>query len=300
MPDPAPPLGWRVLQGAVIVLAGWIAFSPALHGAWLWDDALEVARNPDLRGLAGLARIWRGTMNPDYLPVKGTVDWLGWQLWGGHVFGYHALNLALHLAGAFLLWRLLGRLGLRQAWLGALLFAIHPLTVESVAWISELKNTLSLPLLLLAMIAYVDYDEARAAGPGGPAAGSAYRESLLCFALALLAKSSGVMFPAVILLYAWWRRGRIAPADGWASAPFFALSLLRGVATLVLQHRWAPPESVAAPGGLLSRIEAAGLALSRLPVQGGLAGGPAPPSIPAGASIPPTLGNFLPWIFFAG
>src|SRR5476651_495166 len=202
--DPAPSRGMRLLQAAVIVLAGWFAFSPALHGAWLWDDAMEVARNVNLRGTAGLERIWLGTMNLDYLPVKSTVQWLGWQVWGAHVYGYHALNLALHVTSALLLWQLLRRLGLRSAWLGGLLFVVHPLTVESVAWISELKNTLSLPFLLLAMIAWVDYDAARARDPQGPAAGPAYRRCLGFFLLALLSKSSGVMFPVILLLHAWW------------------------------------------------------------------------------------------------
>ena len=295
--DPVPIRAQRILQAAVLVLAGWAAFSPALHGAWLWDDAVEVARNPDLRGLAGLARIWRGTASPDYLPLKSSVDWLAWQLWGAHVFGYHVLNLALHLTGAFLLWQLLARLGLRRAWWGALLFAVHPLTVESVAWISELKNTLSLPLLLLAMLAYVDYDRARAAGPGAPAAGAAYRESLGCFALALLAKSSGVMFPGVILLYAWWRRGRIGAADLRASAPFFALSLARGAATLVFQHRWAGPGAAAAQAGLLPRIAVAGLALEdyagKVVSPTGLL-----PLYPRWSVNAPALWDFLPWLFF--
>ncbi len=294
-PGPAWP---RLLQAAVIVFAGWFCFSPALHGAWLWDDALEVARNANLRGLAGLERIWLGTMNLDYLPVKSTVQWLGWQVWGAHVFGYHALNLALHVAGALLLWRLLRRLGVRLAWLGGLLFVVHPLTVESVAWISELKNTLSLPFLLLAMIAWVDYDEARTGAPAGSAPAGHYRRCLLWFVLALLSKSSGVMLPVVLLLYAWTKRGTVTPADAEAAAPFFLLSAARGLVTILFQQHWLSHGSTAAQGGLLSRIEAAGLALefyfAKAVWPAGLL-----PIYPRWPVDPPTLGRFLPWLGFA-
>ena len=295
--DPAPARGVKLLQAAVIVLAGWLAFAPALHGAWLWDDAMEVARNSNLRSWAGLGRIWLGTMTPDYLPVKSTAEWLGWQLWGGHVFGFHALSLALHLASSLLLWRLLARLGVRLAWLGGLFFAVHPLTVESVAWISEIKNTLSLPFLLLAMIAYLDYDEARESRPPGPEGNRSYAESLLFFVLALLTKSSGVMFPLVILLYAWWKRDVITPADGRASAPFFVLGLARGLATLAFQQHWLAHNAAAAQGGLLSRIAAAGLALEfyvgKVAWPSGLL-----PIYPRWNVEHPTAWNLVEWVFF--
>jgi protein O-mannosyl-transferase len=305
MPTPSQPTsesaqarGRRLLQAAVIALAGWFAFSPALHGAWLWDDAVEVARNANLRGAAGLERIWLGTMNLDYLPVKSTVQWLGWQAWGAHVYGYHALNLALHVASALLLWQLLRRLGLRSAWLGGLLFVVHPLTVESVAWISELKNTLSLPFLLLAMIAWVDYDAARARDPQGPAAGEGYRRCLGWFVLALLSKSSGVMLPAVFLLHAWWRRGLVTPADARASAPFFLLSAVRGLVTIAFQQHWLSHGAVTAQHGLLSRIAAAGLALEFYLVKAVWPTGLFP-IYPRWPVNPPTLWEFLPWVILA-
>jgi tetratricopeptide (TPR) repeat protein len=279
----------------VIVLAGCFAFGPALHGAWLWDDAAEIARNPNLRGWAGLGRIWRGELSLDYLPVKGTVEWLGWQLWGARVFGYHALSLALHLAGALLLWRLLRRLGVRHAWLGGLLFTVHPLAVESVAWIAELKNTLSLPFLLLAFLAYLDYDAERGAGTGGR---RAYARCLAAFVLSLLCKSSGMMFPAILLLHAWWRRGRVTRADARASAPFFALSLVRGLVTLAYQQHWVAAGAAVAQGGLLSRVAAAGLALefylAKTIWPAGLL-----PMYPRWAVDPPTPWQLLPWVFFA-
>ena len=109
------------------------------------------------------ARLWKAWFQPgsfiEYYPLEQTVQWVQWQLWGNDTFGYHLTNVCLHLLGAFLVWRLLSKFGLRLAWLGGLIFAIHPMMVESVAWISELKNTLSLPPFLLAMCAWIDYEE---------------------------------------------------------------------------------------------------------------------------------------------
>ncbi|HEX3731015.1 MAG TPA: tetratricopeptide repeat protein, partial [Opitutaceae bacterium] len=139
------------------------------------------------------------------------------------------------------------------AWLGGLLFAVHPLTVESVAWAAELKNTLSLPLLLGAMIAYLEFDGKKRRG--------AYAAALALFVLALLAKSSVVMFPAVILLYAWWRRGRVGAADLAAAAPFFFASAALGSVTVWFQHHRAMQPDFVVAGGFASRLAGAGLAL---------------------------------------
>ena len=89
------------------------------------------------------------------------MQWVQWHLWHDQVAGYHITNIVLHILGALLLWRALHKLGAGAAWLGGLLFAVHPLVVESVAWMSEIKNTLSLPLLLLAALAFLEFDEKR-------------------------------------------------------------------------------------------------------------------------------------------
>lgn len=237
MPTPPPPPPRRpaalrtALAAAALLLLGAATLRPVLGGGWLWDDEREVTENLILRDPAGLSRIWLAPAGPDYFPLKSTLQWLEWRAWGARPAGYHAVSLALHLASALLLWRILRRLGVRWGWLGGLLFAVHPLAVESVAWAAELKNTLSLPLLLLAVDAWLDWD--RAARP------AAYARALLWFLAALLAKSSVVMLPAVLLLHAWWRRGRIAARDIAASAPFFAAALALGLVTLRFQHQVA-------------------------------------------------------------
>ena len=250
---PLPDQRWLVaLQAFAILAAGWFAFSPALRGDWLWDDEPDILQNQLLRTPAGLAEVWLkpGSLT-DYYPLKSTVQWLQWQLWQEHTPGYHLTNLGLHLLSAFLLWRLLRQLGLRLAWLGGLLFVMHPLAVESVAWIAELKNTLSLPPLLLALGAFIDYDErGRRAG---------YFLSVALFLAAMLCKTSVVMFPAVLLLYCWWKRGRLDVRDWLATVPFFAISLVLGLVTVSLQHQLGIGDEIFSMGSWFARLTGAGL-----------------------------------------
>jgi len=212
----------QALHALLIVAAGLWVFWPALHGAWLWDDDLLITNNPLIHDPAGLGKIWFAptTSLIDYLPITVSVEWLEWHLWGMNTFGYHLTSIVLHLTSALLVWRLLTKLGLRLAWLGGLLFAIHPVMVESVAWIAELKNTLSLPPFLLAMCAWIDYDE--------QGKWTEYVLALGLFLVAMLCKATMVMFPVVILLYAWWKRGRVGVRDLAGNAPFFALSVVLG------------------------------------------------------------------------
>ena len=271
----------------LILLAGCWAFSPAMEGDWLWDDHAEILEARDVRDPGGLARIWTAPSSPDYLPLKTTVQWLQWRCWGDRsTLGYHLTNLGLHLCAALLVWRLLGKLGLRRAWLGGLLFAIHPLVVESVAWIAELKNTLSLPLLLLALCAWLDFDERRRAGD--------YLWALLLFLAAMLCKSSVVMLPVILLVHAWWKRGRI----GWgvlrASAAFFAVSLAFGFVTVWFQQQRAIGAGELPVGGLLSRFAAAGLGVGFYFAKGVLPAG-LMPVYPRWAVDPPSAWQFLPW-----
>jgi protein O-mannosyl-transferase len=218
-----------VLRALVIALvAAWI-YSPCLHGAWLWswDDGLEITQNAALREPGGWWQAWIHPVGMDYFPLKSSLQWLEWHLWGANPLGYHLVNLSLHVCSALLIWRLLALLGVRAAFVGGLLFAAHPVAVESVAWISEFKNTVSLPPLLLAAIAYVEFD---ARGRRG-----AWALSLALFFAALACKTSTVMFPVVLLLYAWWRRGRLGRRDMLAALPFFGAALAMGAATVWFQ-----------------------------------------------------------------
>jgi hypothetical protein len=156
---PAPPTwsSWLAAQRShlipalIIVAAALWVYWPALNGGFIWDDDWYIVENPQLHTWSGLLKFWTTPGSwVEYYPLNETVLWIGYQLWGEQTLGYHLLSLALHIAGALLFWRLLSQFGLRLAWIGGLLFAIHPVQVPSVAWICELKNTVSLPFALLA------------------------------------------------------------------------------------------------------------------------------------------------------
>jgi tetratricopeptide (TPR) repeat protein len=253
-PRSAPGAMPAWLRAALLLAAVAFVFGASVRGGWLWDDNQEVTENAVLRDPGGLGPIWSGAAGADYFPLKTTLQWFEWRLWGADPAGYHAVSVALHALGALLFWAVLARLGLRLAWLGGLLFAVHPLTVESVAWAAELKNTLSLPLLLGAALAYLEFDARRGRG--------AYAAALGLFLLAMLAKSTVVMFPAAILLHAWWRRGRIGRADLLAAAPFLGVSAGLGLVTVWFQHHRAMQPDFVVAGGFVSRLGGAGRALA--------------------------------------
>jgi hypothetical protein len=211
----------------VIAAATFWIYAPSLRGGWLWDDNLSITQNPLLLDPARLWKIWfaPGSL-VEYYPLEQSVQWMQWQFWSDHPFGYRLTNLLLHIVSSLLVWHLFSKLGLRLAWLGGLIFAIHPLQVESVAWISELKNTLSLPPFLLAICAYIDYEETRRPRDYGLALG--------LFLAAMLCKSSMAFFPAIILLYAWWKRRRIGWQDLKNSTPFFVIAV-----SLAVMNIWA-------------------------------------------------------------
>ncbi len=160
------PKGRLLLQAVVILLAGYWVFSPALHGDWLWNDKSFLAESSLVRDPGGLWRIWFARQGPDYFPLRTTVQWVQWRLAGEDPFGYHLTNLGLQILSAFLLWRLLYKLGVRFAALGALLLVVHPLMVERVAWIAGLKSALALPFALAALLAYLRH-ESRGRGAAG-------------------------------------------------------------------------------------------------------------------------------------
>ncbi|HEV3272241.1 MAG TPA: tetratricopeptide repeat protein [Candidatus Methylacidiphilales bacterium] len=298
VPDSKPPgaNGKLILQALLIVAAGLWVFWPALRGDWLWDDDRLITDNFQLRSLGGLWNIWFAPGSQvEYYPLEQTVLWIEWQLWHNETLGYHVVTLALHLFSALLVWRLLGKFGLRLAWLGGLLFAIHPVQVESAAWISELKNTLSLPPLLLAMGFYLDYEERGRARD--------YLLALGLFLAALLCKLTVVMFPVVSLLYAWWKRGRIGWNDLKTSAPFFVLSLAVGLITIlsgIWERQFNHLETGILPaGGFAARVVLAGQEIafyfskSVLPVE-------LLPVYPKWAVDPFSPLDYLAWLVLGG
>lgn len=216
---------------ALLGVATFLAYRPAWHGAPVWDDAAHMTR-PQLRPLDGLRRIWlEPGATQQYYPLTHTAFWVQSRLWGDETLGYHLVNVAFHLATSLLLFALLRRLEVPGALLAAAVFALHPVHVESVAWITELKNTLSGALFAAAALAYLRFDEARRK--------RAYALALALFVLGLLAKTVVAVLPAALLVAFWWRRGRLEPRrDVLPLVPFFALGLAAGLVTAWVERQY--------------------------------------------------------------
>ena len=217
-----------------------VSYLPALRAGFIWDDDRYVTGNELLRSGDGLRRIWlEPSAFPQYYPLVLSSFWLERHAWGLNPRGYHLTNVALHAANAVLAWLLLRSLGVPGAWLAAAIFALHPVHVESVAWVTERKNLLSGFFALLSLRTYVGL-ESRDGVFGAGRAGGRRGVLLLCaafaaFALALLSKTTACSVPAVLLVLLWWRRGAVSPGDGVRLAPFFAFGIFMGLVTVNME-----------------------------------------------------------------
>jgi protein O-mannosyl-transferase len=200
-PD-SPLAGSRDAFGfALLFLAALVAYLPALTGRQLWDDNMHVTRQ-DLQSLHGLERIWFDLgATQQYYPLLHSAFWLEHRLWGDAVLGYHLTNVVLHAISACLLVLIVRRLAIPGAWLAGAIFAVHPVCVEAVAWISEQKSTLSGVFYLAAALTYLYFDRSRRR--------STYFLATGLFLLALMSKSVTATLPAALLVVLWWQRGRI-------------------------------------------------------------------------------------------
>jgi tetratricopeptide (TPR) repeat protein len=205
--------------GLAIMLLAVAAHAPALRAGFLWDDELWLWQSPLTVEDGGILRAWISADRSDFYPVTSSAFWILWRLFGESPAGYHAVNVALHAAGAVLLWRVLLALAVPGAWVCAALFAVHPVTVGSVAWITQLKNTLSLVFSAATVLAWLRFDGAAAADRR-----RFWWQALGAFVAAVLSKASTVTLPLVLLATTWWRRGRLAASDVRAALPFFALA----------------------------------------------------------------------------
>jgi len=220
---------WKPLAaGAALVLLTIVAYIPVMRGGFIWDDDMLITENRMVKANDGLYRLWFTTESVDYWPLTSSVWWLEWRLWGGRATGYHAVNVLLHAINAVLVWRILQRLRVPGAWLAGLVFGIHPVNVATVAWISELKNTLSMFFYAVAILLYLRFDEKNR--------WDWYGLSLTAFLLALLSKTAIVMLPMVLLGCMWWSHGKVRQKDLVHSVAFFSLSLVFGLVTIWSQH----------------------------------------------------------------
>jgi len=219
-----------------LVLVVILVYLPAICGGFIWDDDRLLTGNPAVKTADGLYSIWFGNWAEDYVPLTLSSFWVEWHLWGAHPLGYHVINVLLHAGNAVLLWLVLRRLQIPGCWLAALLFAVHPVCVESVAWISERKNVLSQFFYLWSIFWYLRGEDT-AAEAGGQNETRWYFLSLAAFFLALLAKSSVAVLPAVLLLLVWWQRGQVTKKDLDRCTPFFILAVLMGLMAIAVQSR---------------------------------------------------------------
>lgn len=258
----------------LIAAAALFVYAPARHGGWLWDDHIEITDNPMLRDPAGWLKCWWAPAGADYFPLKDCLLWVQWQVWRGQVEGYHMTNVALHVLSSLLLWRLLSKLAVPCAWLGGLLFAIHPVAVESVAWVSEFKNTLSLAFLLGSALAYMAYTQR--AEDRRPGRTISYALCLALFVLSLLSKSAGALFPALLLAYPVWKRGRPTWREIVWTVPFFVVAATLGAVTVWFQYHRAGGTGSPDPGNgaalpAFAPILAAAFYIAKAAVPTGLA-----------------------------
>lgn len=216
----APSAGRHWLGAAVLVALVVVAYAGVRNAGFIWDDDSHVTANPCIIGPLGLKEIWT-TASANYFPLVLTNFWVQHAWWGLNPLAYHVVTVALHVLNALLLWQILRRLGIPGAWLGAALWALHPVQVESVAWISETKNTQSALFYLSAVWLYLRW----LARPSRSHVRD-YVAMVICAALALLSKPSTVMLPAVLLLCSWWQQKSWAWKNAISLIPLFALSVL--------------------------------------------------------------------------
>jgi tetratricopeptide (TPR) repeat protein len=250
------------LKGVLLVLVTILAYWPAMHGGFVWDDDLHISDNPTLRSLKGLWEIWfRPGATMQYYPLSFSVFWTDYHLWGLNTFGSHLQNVLLHGLAAVLLWQILKRLQVPGALLAGAIFALHPVNVMSVAWMTELKNTLSGTLILGAAWAYLRFARVGVYNRGdNPEENAAkidwrfYVLSLVLFQLALLAKTAVSFLPATLLLIVWWQRNRLQWRDLWPLIPMLGMAAVIGQVTSYVEHHSGGATGEEFNHGFLERI----------------------------------------------
>jgi protein O-mannosyl-transferase len=289
----AAPLG--ILAGLIlIVIVAAIAYFPSISGGFIWDDYLLLVDNPLVKASNGLHQIWCTAQAIDYWPATNTSFWIEWRLWGMNSTAYHVANLILHVLESLLIWIILRKLSVPGAMLAALVFAVHPVNVESVAWIAQRKNTMAMLFFLLSILWYVKY---LVGSPGSrtwaampqevekisrkfaitfcdivspvqepvlPSAHSStstahrsfwYWLSLAAFLLALLGKGSVAILPVLLLVVVWWLRP-LTWRDLLRTAPFFAIAAILVVVNVEFQTH--ATDKVVRSIGFIERLLGAG------------------------------------------
>jgi protein O-mannosyl-transferase len=263
---PVPSLGARRTQcwfrgdwfwGLFLIGSVILTYAPVWQAGFIWDDDAVLTANPCIVGPLGLKEIWT-TSAADICPLVLTTFWGEHALWGLDPLAFHLVNVLMHAACAVLLWRVLRSLRVQGAWLGAALWALHPVAVESVAWITEMKNTESALFFLLSILFFVKCLRAKELD-ARTGVGWNYALTLVFAALAMASKSSTVILPVILCFCAWWVEGRWYWRNVTRVAPLFLMSVAASVLSIwtqglqlatVTDPKWARtwPERLAAAG----------------------------------------------------
>jgi len=237
---------------AVLILLTFAAYFPALSCAFIWDDDAYVLNNQQLRTFKGLQNIWFDVhATPQYYPLVHTSFWIEYQLWQLRPGGYHLTNILLHGLSAALLWRILRFLNIPAAWFAAALFAVHPMHVESVAWITERKNVLSAFFYLASAGFYLRW---ALSGEEEKRNHRFYIFAFFLFIAALLSKTVTATLPAVLLVILWWKKDKFRIADALPLIPFFAVGVFMGLLTAWLERTHVGAEGAQWDSSFLERI----------------------------------------------
>ena len=234
-----PKPGWHPWLGALLLMAAVVVvYWPAMHGNFLWDDDRYISQNVKIRSWSSWWEIWfKPHATGQYYPLTFSAFSLIYHACGLNPFGFHLTTVLLHGVTSVLLWQVLKRLEVRGAWLAAAIFAFHPVNAMSVAWMTELKNTLSLSLTLGAAWAYVKF--ARLGVYEGRPAVRPWRFAAVAlglFLLAMFAKTAVSFLPVTLFLVTWWKRDRIAWRGLWPLAAMLGIALGMGMLTLHVEH----------------------------------------------------------------
>ncbi|MGZ5566369.1 MAG: tetratricopeptide repeat protein [Limisphaerales bacterium] len=246
----------------LIFVAVMVVYWPVYSAGFIWDDNVMLTNSPTMRG--PFLAIWTGASGVDFFPVTYSSFWIEWRLWGMNPVGYHVINVLLHAISCVVLWRVFGHLRFPAAWLAALLFALHPVNVESVAWVAERKNVLAMLFYSVTVWAFVRFVQSGKR--------KWYFISLTAFLLSLLAKPAAVAWPIVAFGIVWWltrfkaenesagtRRNPVT-AIVWV-APFFLMALVLALVTVWFQNHFAIKGDVVYERDFLTRVATAGLAI---------------------------------------
>ena len=229
-------VSWIAGAGLLVVLV--VAYFPVLQNGFIWDDDRHLTDNPFVTNFDGLKPLWLDVRSTQqYYPLISTSFWMEYQLWGLDPLGYHIDNVLLHAMNAIVLWRILVFLGVPAAWLVSAIFALHPVHVESVAWITERKNLLSGFFYLLSLYTFLRFyfpgqSVFSSENPVKNRSAVLYGVSLFFFIFALFGKSITCTLPATVLLLFWWKQNRIHLKIIQLMVPFFAVGF--GFATLTI------------------------------------------------------------------